>query len=355
MQPPQFSRRGFFQGLGSLVGASVIGCAAEPQTSKITFGYQQYSRLSAQHSAGLTVSSGRLLALAARNQDLSNGLGDRNQMVEMSSLADPRPFLNLPNEAGLFVGGMTLASPDSAFVTGNALYEVSLSTPVVRRTVPLASGNMRSNGSLKVGDKLFVTASHPLNLAGALNVYDLGPDGTIVGAGRSVATAGANPTGIAASGPEVLVLNTGDYESGSIAYLNFFDGNGQKTRDALPLGNMTAQNSGSIAVGQNIAVIGTSDRSGRLVFVDVNAGEVIDSPVSIPGHNFHSSVVIGNIQGRDYVFATDYNSGSVAILDMEDRTVIATLALPERAGPALFHEGALIQTVPNAALRVFVS
>jgi hypothetical protein len=351
----QISRRELLSGI---VTTSLAACLTNDSNgpARPKFVSQDYAHLIATHSAGIVNYRGRFLALGTPTKNQTNELGERNHIVEIVPSSDPRSFLDLPNAEELFVGGIALVSSDVAMVTGDQLYQISLADKTYL-PISLASNPMRSNGALRAGNKLFVTASHPISLVGALNVYDLSSDGTITGTGRAIATVGSNPTGLAERGSEIIVLHTGDYGPNSLAHLSFFDFDGRRTRDALLLGAMTAQNSGTIAITSdgNTAIIGTSDNSGRVFLVDLAEGKVMTS-LNLPKavRSFHSSIVTGEVDGRDYAFVTDYNSGLLMILDVEDRTFLPSINLvTDRAGPSLFHNGELIQTIPNAAVLVY--
>jgi hypothetical protein len=294
--------------------------------------------------------------------------GDRNHLFDFDPASATRPIpssprLELPATDGRFLNHLAKRPTGSrAVLTANdGLYDLLLGAAPTQRYIAFPSGNNFAGGAVYAGDKLFVAAANAtVNGDGTMTfgtgrvlVYSLSGSGVIQESTmRSIPTTGKNPTGLALRGGSTLVvLNSGPFGAGARASLDLIDVATESVTRTIDLGTFTGQVSAEVALTEdgNMAVIGSADDS-RLTVVDLNSGFLY--PTTLPGTQFHSSVKIDDDLGILYV--TDFNAGSVTVLNLATRAIIQSLLLGSgEAGPSEIYDGALIQSIPYGAVRVY--
>lgn len=292
--------------------------------------------------------------------------GDRNHLfqVGLNGMREPIPaslLLDFPRVNGRSLNSFTALNSNRGIVTANdGFYEVTLSTPTSYRFIPFPAGYSYGGGAQYAANKLFIATAN-LNGAtyfpGKVLVYDVGGGGSVVESNyRSIPTTGLNPTGMAPLGSSALVvLNSGDFGSNPQASLDLVDTTTETMARSIPLGNLTAQVSGEMAVTADgtTAIVGTAafDRTasyaGRLLFVNLRTRDV--SLLLLPGTLYHPNVKIGD--GRVYV--PDFNSGILTVLSLAERAIIASLNLGvSELGPSVLMGNDLFQGYPYGLARI---
>ena len=150
----------------------------------------------------------------------------------------------------------------------------------------------------------------------------------------------------------LLVLNSGSPLGNTRASLDRVDMATERIVQTIPLGPLGAQLCGEIALTPDgsEAVIGTSDDSGRLLFVNLASGSV--TVQNLPGSRFHSSLQMNPVRG--WLYVTDFNSGTVSVIG-RNRSLLGTLPLVANggAGPSRLVGEVLVQAVPYGAVGVY--
>lgn len=381
------SRRSFLAGLGGLAALTIAGCGTSesdpdsghlgdgghgPDTLPSSFPVESdYATLPSRFSAALNVGSDRVVGLATTCAEPQTG--DRNHLFRfdpdaaLPSLAQDE--FNFEALAGRKLSNFVRrGTTNRAVVTANdGFYQLTLGSTAAPRFIEYPSGVTFGGGALYHGAKLYIAAANldEASLAygdGKLLVYNLdGSNWVIDTPPLQIPTSRRNPTGVALRGAnELVVLNSGDFSSSSRASIDIINTASNTVARTIQLGALTAQVSSQIALTSDgrTAVIGTSDQSGRVLFVDLETGEV-SSPLVLGGTTFHSSVKID----QNLVYVTDFgvddrvqpenSRSSVTVLNLATRAVHHTINfLFGAAGLSEIYEGTLIQSVPYGAVRI---
>lgn len=348
-------------------GAGVGGGTGE---GEVVYKFKKRVDLPAKFTADLRFAGSNILVLSAPgNEGITPS--DNNYLVELNPAFKTKITLDIPD--GAPVNKFTPLSSSYGVVTAmDGLYEHQMSLGGQPRPIPFPEGVSHATGSLRVGNKLFVATANLIGPSayadGTLQVYDLADDGSILdNTRRSYPTSGKNPTGLALlSDGSLLVLSSGDRTENAEAFLDWFDpleeDEEKIKKDTLFLGQMTAQLMGEIAIENNIAVIGSSDNSGRVLSVEVIAREILSQAVlDDEKEQYHSSIKIRG--GR--AFVTDFNTGKVYILEALTLAWLQTLDFREdlnipkvndqgkpvaaEAGPSVFIDDYFVQTFARGA------
>jgi hypothetical protein len=384
------SRRGFLAGLGGLTALTVFGCGTSdtgPDGSHLGDGgsggtdagtdgaiptrftlQDHYAQLPCHYPSDLEFVTDRMIGVATPG---GSQVGDRNHLFRFNPDA-AMPIMTGTELDLTPVSGRTLAhfarkTGNRAVITTNdGFYEVTLGVPSATRFIAFPSGVTYGGGALYVGAKLFVAAAN-LNASfvydlGQVLVYDLDGTSSVQTSSdlRRVTTSRLNPTGMAfrASDNRLVVLNSGDFTSGARASIDLININAspEVVAGSIQLGALTTQVGAELALSADgrTAVVGTADGSGKVLFVNLETGDIAEQTVA--GTQFHSSVKID--QNYGIVYVTDFNSGKVTVLNLATRAILSSIALASgaggnvEAGPSELYDGALIQTLPYAAVRI---
>jgi hypothetical protein len=336
-------------------GIDAQGVDAHPSRFRLD---ADFARLPSHYSSDLAFYESRILGVATAG---GPEIGDRNHLFTFDPAAsvpiESYSELDLSGTAGRFLNGLVTRMGGQGIVTANdGFFEFGLGSPHSQRFLPFPTGTSYGGGALYAGGKLFMAAANLNGVdydPGAILIYDVDGAGAVQEATlRRLTTSGLNPTGVALRGTSGLaVLSSGVFGAGAQAFLDLIDMTSETVARSIPLGGLTAQVSHEIALTPDgrTAVIGTADDSGRALFVDLDTGEVVTQ--TIEGTRFHSSVKIDSALGIVYV--SDFNGGSVTVLDLATHAVLASVALASgEAGPSEIYGGALIQSLPYAAARI---
>lgn len=321
-----------------------------------------YAGLPCHYPSDIDLYMGRMIGVCTTG---GSQPGDRNHLFDFDPASGTRPIssttrLDLPAAAGRSLNQFAAAPTGNRGVvtTNDGLYEVNLGSPTSNRFIAFPSGMTYGGGAVYAGNKLFVPVANLVGITtynpGRVLVYDVDSGGVLQeGTVRSIATSRLNPTGVALRSPSTLVvLNSGDFSTSPQAAIDLIDAASEMVQRTIQLGSLTAQVSGEIALSSdgNTAVIGTSDNSGRVLFVNLDAGTITTR--TLTGTRFHSSVVIDPVYG--IVSVTDFNAGTVTVLDLPTQAILQSLMVASgEAGPSETYNGSLIQATPYGAVRIF--
>lgn len=338
-----------------------------PPTYRVEAGY---AFLPCQFPAQLRLLQKLIFGLATEG---GGQAGDKSDLFEVDPAAlAPIPyatrisFMNNARTPSYFeptVGSRGVVTANE-FGGQYGFYEIDRANPGAFSFISLPQGYTTAGGALFAGGTLFVAAANRTVMGafdpGAILCYAVDMAGNTVGPPKILKTSSLNPTGLALRGGQILCLNSGDFSQNSKAVLDVVDVNNQvllpnsKIDLTSKMGTpVTAQLSGHIAVSNNqdMAVIGTADGSGRVFFLDLAAQKIAEEVV-IAGSKFHSSIrITGNT-----VFVTDFNSGTVHVLELASRRLLQSLKVAMgQVGPSEIYNGTLVQAVPYGAVRLYAA
>lgn len=307
--------------------------------------------------------------------------GDRNHIfrADLNSAARPIPseaVVDLPEIAGVNLNQLISLSDSVAIVTANdRFYEVDLNAGTYQEN-NYPDGHNSGAGGIRLGDQFVMTTSNVDFVTfgydpagGGLFLYDVVNDGLDTASLSSFRTAGLNTTGVALlDSARILVVNSGEFSDTAEAVIDIVDvsqlpaGSSEAplpTERSIRISNLTAQVAGEAAIFGNgngqLSVLGsaaysnTTPFAGELAFINVDTGA--SERMDVPGTLFHSSVKVDDT--RQVAYVTDFNAGTVNVINLQERAVIQTLqVLSGEAGPSELYQGQLIQAGPYQAALV---